>query len=75
MLKINNVSFSYGEKAILKDFSLELNKGECVCLVGPSGCGKTTLLRLILGLEKTQKGNIFFPIKSKACTFNRCKKL
>ena len=68
MLKINNISFSYGEKEILKNFSLELNAGECVCLVGPSGCGKTTLLRLILNLEKAQKGSILAP-KKISCVF------
>ncbi len=58
MISIKNISFSYGEKPILKDFSLEINKGDRICLFGESGCGKTTLLRLILGLEKLKKGSI-----------------
>ncbi len=58
MIRFNNVSFSYGEKAVLNDFSLEINKGDRICLFGDSGCGKTTVLRLILGLEKPQNGKI-----------------
>lgn len=58
MINIKNISFSYGEKAVLNDFSLKLQKGERICLFGESGCGKTTLLRLILGLEKIKSGEI-----------------
>lgn len=58
MLSIKNISFSYGEKQVFKDFSLSISQGDRVCLFGESGCGKTTLLRLILGLERPQKGSI-----------------
>lgn len=58
MISIDNISFSYGEKEILKDLSLNISKGDRICLFGESGCGKTTLLRLILRLEKPQKGKI-----------------
>ncbi len=58
MLKINNVSFSYDNKKIFSDFSFELSENDRVWLHGESGCGKTTLLRLILGLEKPQYGEI-----------------
>lgn len=60
MIKLNNISFSYGEKTVIENFSLEINNGDIICLTGESGCGKTTLLRLILGLEKPQKGEIIF---------------
>ncbi|ADO84591.1 ABC transporter ATP-binding protein [Ilyobacter polytropus] len=60
MLKIDNLNFSYGNKKILKDFSMEVREGERVALKGSSGCGKSTLLRLIAGLEKPSIGNIFF---------------
>ncbi|MGL4909910.1 MAG: ABC transporter ATP-binding protein [Cetobacterium sp.] len=60
MLKIENINFNYGNKNILKNFSLEIKQGERVALKGPSGCGKSTLLRIIAGLEKLESGNIFY---------------
>jgi len=58
MIKLESISFSYGKKQVLTDFSLNINKGDIICLSGESGCGKTTVLRLILGLEKPIKGDI-----------------
>lgn len=58
MLKITNLGFSFGKKVVLKDFSMTLKKGEIVALMAPSGYGKTTLLGLIAGLYKPQKGEI-----------------
>lgn len=57
-VKFENVSVSYGKKQVLKNFSLEVNSGEILCLVGPSGCGKTTLVRALLGLSKPDTGKI-----------------
>ncbi len=54
-----NISFKYGNNQILKDFSLEIESGEILCLVGPSGCGKTTLVRCLLGLNKPETGEIY----------------
>lgn len=45
--------------AAVSDFSLEIKDGESIVLVGPSGCGKTTTLRMIAGLEKVSKGEIY----------------
>ena len=56
MIKFDNVNFSYGKTEVLKEFNLEINKGDKICLFGESGCGKTTVLRLILGLEKVKSG-------------------
>ena len=58
MIELKNVSFSYGERPILDDFSLTVKDGQCVCLKGPSGCGKTTVLRLALGFIKPQTGTV-----------------
>lgn len=58
MIKFSNVTFGYGKKKIFDNFSFQIDSGDKVSLFGESGCGKTTLLRLILGLEKAQKGDI-----------------
>ena len=57
-MKLEHLTFSYGEKTILSDFSLELPESGVTALSGPSGCGKTTLLRLIAGLETPAGGRI-----------------
>ncbi len=58
MIKINNLSFSYGEHRIFENFNLTIAGGERIALSGPSGVGKTTLLRLIMGLEKADRGTV-----------------
>ena len=55
---ITGLSKSFGEKQVLKDFSLSFPVGKTSVLMGPSGCGKTTLLRLIAGLETPDAGSI-----------------
>jgi spermidine/putrescine ABC transporter ATP-binding subunit len=58
LLSIRNLCFSYGEKPVLKNLSLEVEDGEFVSLLGPSGCGKTTVLLLIAGFERPSQGVI-----------------
>ena len=57
-VNFENITFSYGDHTVLKNFSLEVKSGQIVCLVGPSGCGKTTLVRSLLGLNKPETGTI-----------------
>ncbi|MCI9217341.1 ABC transporter ATP-binding protein [Lachnospiraceae bacterium 42-17] len=59
-IEVKDVSFSYtdDERLVLKDISLNVEKGEFVCLLGQSGCGKSTFLRLLAGLEWPAKGVI-----------------
>lgn len=58
LLKINHLHKAYDGQVILKDFNLEVNKGEVVVIIGPSGCGKSTLLRCINALEDIQGGEV-----------------
>ena len=57
-IKIENVSFAFGEKTIIKDFSAQIKSGEHICLMGESGAGKTTLLNSIVGLTSPMSGTI-----------------
>ncbi len=59
MVRLEGISKAYNDKPILKNFSLEIKKGERFVLLGPSGCGKTTLLRLIAGFETPDQGDLF----------------
>ena len=56
-MRISNLDFSYDNKQIFRDYSLELSDG-ITCLMGVSGKGKTTLLKLIAGLLKPDKGTV-----------------
>jgi len=57
-LKVENITKCFGKQYALNDVSVEVKKGEMVCILGPSGCGKTTLLRIIAGLETQDSGKI-----------------
>lgn len=63
MLEVKNLCFSYNDTPLIDNLSIKINKGETVCLKGESGCGKTTLLRILLGLETAQSGQITVPGK------------
>ena len=57
-LSIRHLSFSYNERELLNDFSLEVATGQTMAIVGPSGSGKSTLLRLAAGLLVASHGEI-----------------
>lgn len=61
-IEINHVSFRYREDTpyILDDLNLKIKAGEYVAIVGRTGCGKSTLVRLLLGFEKPEKGSIYY---------------
>jgi len=58
---IRDLTKSYGDHVVLDHFSLTLPAGRTTCLMAPSGQGKTTLLRLLMGLEQPDSGDIVLP--------------
>ena len=61
-IELSNVFFRYDEKSpfIINNLSLKIKAGEYVAIVGKTGCGKSTLMRLLLGFEKPEKGAIYY---------------
>ena len=58
-IKFENINKYFGKNHVLKDISLEIEKGHLVTLLGPSGCGKSTLLRCLAGLEEVSSGKVY----------------
>lgn len=59
MIKIDNITKSFDGKVVFSNFSMEIEAGDFIVFYGNSGCGKTTLLNMLGGLEKPDKGAIF----------------
>lgn len=62
-IRFENLCKSYGDKEVLRDINLEVEKGTLVTLLGPSGCGKSTLLRCLAGLEAVTSGRVYLDDK------------
>ena len=60
LLEVRNLKKSFDENVVLKDISLDVEKGEVLCIIGPSGSGKSTLLRCITELDHQDSGDINF---------------
>ncbi|MBO7246236.1 MAG: amino acid ABC transporter ATP-binding protein, partial [Clostridia bacterium] len=77
MISVKNLSKNFGDLQVLKNVSLDIQKGEKVIIVGPSGSGKSTLLRCLNLLEIPTSGNIIFDntdITDKKCDINRIRR-
>lgn len=57
-LSVDNINLTLDDKVILKNISFSVNKGEFLSILGPSGCGKTTIMRILIGLQKTDAGSV-----------------
>lgn len=60
VIELKNITKSFGDNVILKNFDFKVKKNEFLTILGPSGCGKTTILRLIGGFEEPDEGEILF---------------
>jgi len=60
MLQVSNLNAWYGSSHVLQDISIEVAKGEIVCLIGRNGAGKTTTLKSIMGLMERTRGSAVF---------------
>ncbi len=58
MIELRNVTFGYDERVILEDISFTIGESESAIIMGPSGSGKSTILRLLLGLNYPQRGDV-----------------
>jgi len=58
VIDAKGIAFGYGEREIVKDFSLRIHRGDRIAIVGPNGAGKTTLLKLLIGELQAHKGNV-----------------
>ena len=56
VIEAENVSFAYGDRPVVRDFSTTIQRGDKVGIIGPNGSGKTTLLRLLMGELPPQTG-------------------
>ncbi|AEF80614.1 ABC transporter ATP-binding protein [Leadbettera azotonutricia] len=57
-LEVQNLSFAYGPRTILRDLNFYVGKGELMAMLGPNGAGKSTLFRCIMGFEKNFEGQV-----------------
>jgi len=57
-LTLSNISKQFSGTTVVRDFNLDVKKGEFVSFLGPSGCGKTTTLRMIAGFEVPTTGKV-----------------
>ncbi|GAA3646569.1 amino acid ABC transporter ATP-binding protein [Asaccharospora irregularis] len=63
LIKVNNISKSFGDNTVLKNLDLTILKGEVIAIIGSSGSGKSTLVRCMAGLENTENGEILLKDK------------
>ncbi|WP_097003100.1 amino acid ABC transporter ATP-binding protein [Lacrimispora amygdalina] len=60
LIQVQNLGKKFGEMEVLKDISVDIYKGDVVCVIGPSGSGKSTFLRCLNRLEEPSGGHILF---------------
>lgn len=71
VIEVENISYSYGNQPIIKDFSTLITRGDRVGILGPNGVGKSTLLRLLLGQLQPDKGKVISGTKLEIAYFDQ----
>ena len=71
-IRLHGITKRFEKKQVIRPTSLTIDSGSFTTLLGPSGCGKTTLLRMIVGLETPDDGEIYF---DGTCVFSREKRI
>ncbi|TAL38581.1 MAG: ATP-binding cassette domain-containing protein [Spirochaetes bacterium] len=71
IIEADKVSFSYGENAVVKNFSARILRGDRIGLVGPNGCGKSTLIKLLLGELAPASGTVKTGTKIETAYFDQ----
>ena len=59
MISTENLTIAYGDKVIINDLNLTLQKGKITALIGPNGCGKSTLLKALARINKANAGQVY----------------
>ncbi len=62
-VELRKIDQTFGERRVLSEFDLSVESGQYVVMLGPSGCGKTTILRIIAGLHRPDRGDVLFDEK------------
>jgi ABC transport system ATP-binding/permease protein len=73
VLDLEGVWKSFGDRVLIRDFSVQLRGGERIGIIGPNGAGKTTLLRIILGQEKPDRGTVRFGANTQPAYFDQAR--
>ncbi len=71
VFELENINYSVGGKPLIKDFSVQVQRGDNIALVGPNGCGKTTLLKLMLGQLQADSGRVHVGTKLEVAYFDQ----
>ncbi|NNK15295.1 MAG: ABC-F family ATP-binding cassette domain-containing protein, partial [Sulfitobacter sp.] len=73
VIEAKNISKRFGDKVILKDFSLTVQRGDRIALVGPNGVGKTTLLNMLIGQEEPDTGTVILGTNLQLALFDQAR--
>ncbi|WOI52446.1 ABC-F family ATP-binding cassette domain-containing protein [Parvularcula sp. LCG005] len=71
VIEAKNIGFAFGDRPIVDDFTIRINRGDRIGVAGPNGAGKTTLLRLLMGTLEPQSGEIVHGTKLEPVTLDQ----